>query len=78
MPEGLHDLLTGLRDRYGDRLPPLYITENGCSYGDGPDGTGRVADDRRIAFLDGHLRALHRAIEAGVDVRGYFVWSLPG
>ncbi|MFD8199710.1 GH1 family beta-glucosidase [Streptomyces sp. NPDC003470] len=69
VPEGLTELLTGLRDRYGDRLPPVVITENGCSY-EGLD------DQERIAFLDGHVRALHRALEAGVDVRGYFVWSL--
>ncbi|MFE7115511.1 GH1 family beta-glucosidase [Streptomyces sp. NPDC057654] len=69
VPEGLTELLTGYRDRYGDRLPPVYITENGCAY----DG---IADQARIDFLDGHLRALHRAMEAGVDVRGYFVWSL--
>ncbi|MFG2677541.1 GH1 family beta-glucosidase [Streptomyces sp. NPDC048392] len=69
VPEGLTELLTGLGDRYGDRLPPVVITENGCSY--------EGLDDRaRIAYLDGHVRALHRAIEAGVDVRGYFVWSL--
>ncbi|MCW1093927.1 GH1 family beta-glucosidase [Streptomyces sp. RS2] len=69
VPEGLTELLTGFRDRYGDRLPPVVITENGCSY--------EGVDDRdRIAYLDGHVRALHRAIEAGVDVRGYFVWSL--
>lgn len=69
VPEGLTELLTGFRERYGDRLPPIVITENGCSY----EG---VDDQRRIAYLDGHLRALHRAVEAGVDVRGYFVWSL--
>ncbi|GGX60228.1 GH1 family beta-glucosidase [Streptomyces anandii] len=69
VPEGLTELLTGFRDRYGDRLPPVVITENGCSY-EGPDDTDR------IAYLDGHIRALHRAVEAGVDVRGYFVWSL--
>ena len=69
VPEGLTELLTGFRDRYGDRLPPVVITENGCS-GDGLD------DRHRITYLDGHLRALHRALEAGVDVRGYFVWSL--
>ncbi|AKZ55631.1 Thermostable beta-glucosidase B [Streptomyces ambofaciens ATCC 23877] len=69
VPEGLTELLTGLSDRYGDRLPPIVITENGCSY--------EGLDDRdRIAYLDGHVRALHRALEAGVDVRGYFVWSL--
>jgi beta-glucosidase len=69
VPEALTELLTGYRDRYGDRLPPVVITENGCSY-EGLD------DQERIAYLDGHVRALHRALEAGVDVRGYFVWSL--
>ncbi|MEU9119560.1 GH1 family beta-glucosidase [Streptomyces sp. NPDC048506] len=69
VPAALTELLTGFRDRYGDRLPPVVITENGCSY-EGLD------DRERIAFLDGHLRALHAAVDAGVDVRGYFVWSL--
>ncbi|MFE2170053.1 GH1 family beta-glucosidase [Streptomyces sp. NPDC059447] len=77
VPDGLRELLTTLRERYGDRLPPLYITENGCSYGDGPDpDTGRVEDARRIAYHDGHLRALHQAMAEGVDVRGYFIWSI--
>ncbi|GAB2752066.1 GH1 family beta-glucosidase [Streptomyces bullii] len=69
VPEGLTELLVGFHERYGEKLPPVVITENGCSY----EG---VDDRERIAFLDGHIRALHRAIEAGVDVRGYFVWSL--
>jgi beta-glucosidase len=69
VPEGLTELLTTFRDRYGDRLPPIVITENGCSY----EG---VDDQERIAYLDGHVRALHEAAEAGVDIRGYFVWSL--
>ncbi|WP_327717003.1 GH1 family beta-glucosidase [Streptomyces sp. NBC_00490] len=69
VPEALTELLTGFRERYGDRLPPVVITENGCSY----EG---IHDRARIDYLDGHLRALHRAVEAGVDVRGYFVWSL--
>ncbi|MBN0048272.1 beta-glucosidase [Streptomyces actuosus] len=69
VPEALTELLTGLAERYGDRLPPVVITENGCS-GEGID------DQDRIAYLDGHLRALHRAMAAGVEVRGYFVWSL--
>jgi beta-glucosidase len=72
VPDGLRELLVGLRDRYGDALPPVLVTENGCSARDEP---GRP-DLERIAYLDGHLRALHRAVEAGVDVRGYFVWSL--
>ncbi|GAA2524330.1 GH1 family beta-glucosidase [Streptomyces sp. NPDC000678] len=69
VPEALTELLTAFRTRYGDRLPPVVVTENGCSY-EGLD------DQDRITYLDGHLRALHRALEAGVDVRGYFVWSL--
>ncbi|WP_328976355.1 GH1 family beta-glucosidase [Streptomyces canus] len=69
VPQGLTELLTTFHERYGDRLPPVVITENGCSY----EG---VDDQDRIAYLDGHIRALHQAVEAGVDVRGYFVWSL--
>ncbi|WP_405747108.1 GH1 family beta-glucosidase [Streptomyces canus] len=69
VPQGLTELLTAFHERYGDRLPPVVITENGCSY----EG---VDDQDRIAYLDGHIRALHQAVEAGVDVRGYFVWSL--
>ncbi|MCH0559131.1 GH1 family beta-glucosidase [Streptomyces sp. MUM 16J] len=69
VPEALTELLCGFRERYGARLPPIIITENGCS-GEGVDDQGR------IAYLDAHLRALHTALEAGVDVRGYFVWSL--
>jgi beta-glucosidase len=76
VPDGLADLLLQLRERYGAALPPVYVTENGCSYPDVQDASGAVDDPDRIAYLDGHLRALHRAMEAGVDVRGYFVWSI--
>ncbi|GHD30360.1 GH1 family beta-glucosidase [Streptomyces galbus] len=69
VPEALTELLTTFKARYGDRLPPVVITENGCSY----DG---IDDQERIAYLDAHIRALHDAHTAGVDVRGYFVWSL--
>ena len=51
-------------------------TENGCSYGDGPDERGVVNDRRRIDFYRGYLAAVHRAIEDGADVRGYHAWSL--
>jgi len=70
------ELLVSRRDRYSAALPPVWITENGCSVEDtvGPDGT--VPDQPRIRYLDSHLRAVHDAITAGVDVRGYLVWSL--
>jgi len=57
-------------------LPPLYITENGCSQDDAVDPDGMVRDHGRIDYLDGHLRAIHAAIGAGIDVRGYFQWTL--
>ena len=76
VPEGLTDLLVGLRDRYGDALPPIMITENGCSTDDTVDADGHIRDAARIEYLDGHLRAVHAAITAGVDVRGYLTWSL--
>jgi beta-glucosidase len=67
VPDGLRELLESLKARYGTALPPVYITENGCSY-EGLD------DQERIAYLDGHIAAMRRARD--VDVRGYFVWSL--
>jgi beta-glucosidase len=76
VPGALTDLLVGLRDRYGAALPPIYVTENGATYPDTVDSDGRVSDPDRIGYLDGHLRALRAAMDAGVDVRGYFVWSL--
>jgi len=74
-PDGLRQLLVRLRDDY-PMLPPVHITENGAAYDDVVAADGTVQDTERIAYLDGHLRALHQAIEQGVDVRGYFVWSL--
>lgn len=80
VPEALTEVLVSLREEHGDALPPIVITENGASYPDevveGDDGGRRVHDPERIAYLDGHIRAVHDAIERGVDVRGYLVWSL--
>ncbi|TDD91353.1 GH1 family beta-glucosidase [Actinomadura rubrisoli] len=75
-PDGLLSLLRTLDERYSTRLPPLYITENGCSFPDevGPDGT--VDDVDRIGFLYAHIAAMRTAVDEGVDVRGYFAWSL--
>ncbi len=69
------DLLVWIRDEYGD--VPLYVTENGAATADPPQPIGGiVADPLRQAYLHDHLRAVRQAIEAGVDVRGYFAWSL--
>jgi beta-glucosidase len=69
VPDGLTDLLLDLhRDHPG---LPLYITENGAAY---PDLSHDDAD--RVSFMDAHLRAAHAAIEQGVQLRGYFYWSL--
>jgi beta-glucosidase len=74
-PDTLRDLLERIAGDYPGT--PLLVTENGAAYSAGPDAEGsRVADDERIRYLDGHLRAAHAAITAGVDLRGYFVWSL--
>jgi beta-glucosidase len=76
IPAGLTELLVLLKERYGDALPPVYITENGCSADDQVNDQGTVADDARISYLDGHIRAVHEAVAGGVDVRGYFIWTL--
>ncbi|WP_030913453.1 GH1 family beta-glucosidase [Streptosporangium amethystogenes] len=76
VPDGLRELLVGLRARYGDALPPVYVTENGCSQPDEPAPDGTVDDQARIDFLDGHIGAVEQARAEGVDVRGYYVWSL--
>jgi beta-glucosidase len=73
-PDGFTSLLVRLHTDYPN-MPPLYITENGCAYDD-PVRDGHCADPRRIEYLDLHLRALKDAIDDGVDVRGYYQWSL--
>ncbi|QGZ59000.1 GH1 family beta-glucosidase [Paraburkholderia acidiphila] len=72
-PEGLTELLTNLNAEY--KLPPIFITENGCAAKDVLEN-GRVQDTDRIRFLDLHLAALSDAAQQGVDVAGYFAWSM--
>ena len=76
VPTGLRDVLLRIGAEYGDALPPLWVTENGCSFGTEPDANGRIADTERISYLDQHIRAVAEAIDAGADVRGYLIWSL--
>jgi beta-glucosidase len=73
-PTGLLDVLVRLRREYGE--VPLFVTENGAAYPDRPTPDGRIPDLDRIAYLHAHLAAAHQAISEGVDLRGYFVWSL--
>lgn len=73
--QGLTDILVWVRDRYGDI--PLYVTENGAAFYDPPTvPAGGVRDPLRVDYLRRHLRAIHAAIAQGVDVRGYYLWSL--
>jgi beta-glucosidase len=74
-PDGLREVLVGLKERHPS-LPPVYITENGAALPDPVPADGQVHDPVRVDYLHRHLVALHEAIAAGVDVRGYFVWTL--
>ena len=74
-PSGLYDALTWVRRRYGN--VPLLVTENGAAFYDPPVADGPLVEDPlRVAYLAAHIGAVRRAIGDGVDVRGYFVWSL--
>jgi beta-glucosidase len=72
-PQGLLETL--LRIHNGYPRVPLMVTENGAAFDDQVGADGAVHDPDRLRFLDGHLRAAHAAIQRGVDLRGYFVWS---
>ncbi len=73
-PQGLYELLTRIQNDYDP--PALYITENGCAFEDTINAQGRINDERREAYLREHFIQAHRAIQDGVRLRGYFVWSL--
>ncbi len=73
-PQGLRDLLLEFRQRY-PTLPPIHITENGMA-SDDHVRDGRVHDEQRVRYFNSHLAAVDEAMRQGVDVRGYFAWSL--
>jgi beta-glucosidase len=77
-PQGLVDLLVKMKAQYGEgelSLPPVWITENGMAVADTIEN-GQVNDTPRIDYVRTHLEALKTAMDQGVDVRGYFLWSL--
>ena len=73
-PDGLTELLVRLHEEYVE--VPIYITENGRAVYDYVDPEGEVDDRERVSYLDDHFRAAHDAMQQGVDLRGYLVWSL--
>ncbi len=74
-PQGLTDTLVWMKQNYGDL--PIYITENGSAFYDPPNAAdGKIDDPLRIDYLKKHLNAVRAAIAQGVDVRGYYAWSL--
>jgi len=73
-PQGLQDALVWFTKTYGRK--PIYITENGAAYpGEKPGSDGWLHDKKRVSYLNGHVGALRGAIDHGVDLKGYFVWS---
>ena len=77
VPGGLRDVLVQQKARYGDALPPVMVTENGVAFPDTlvEEPTPHVDDPRRVDYLRTHIAAVGEAVDAGVDVRGFFVWS---
>ena len=73
-PDGLYDLLMRIHRDYGS--PALMVTENGAACRDVVDAEGRVHDEERVRFMDGHIRAALRARDAGAKLEAYFAWSL--
>ena len=73
-PESFYKLLMRINNDYS--LNKLYITENGCSYNNGPDKNKIIRDNKRIDYHSSHLLSLKKAINNGVPCDGYFAWSL--
>ncbi len=72
--DGFYELLVRLHKDYQPKA--IYITENGACYNDEPDHFGQINDQRRIQYLDAHISRMAEALQVGVPVKGYFVWSL--
>jgi len=73
-PRGLYDILAYVHQHY--EVPALYITENGAAFDDRLEEDGCVHDERRVRYLQEHFRQAERAVQAGIPLKGYFVWTL--
>ena len=73
-PESLYKMLGRLYFDYD--FPAIYITENGAAYVDEVSADGEVHDPKRVSYYERHLEQVHRALEAGIPMKGYFAWSL--
>ncbi|MBX3088720.1 MAG: beta-glucosidase [Cryobacterium sp.] len=74
-PEYLSVALNEMSERYGEAMPPIYITEGGVSYPDARSANGRFHDDRRIDYLAEHLAIAFNGAP-GIEVKGFYIWSL--
>lgn len=72
-PKGFSDVLRDLHQRY--TLPPMYICENGAATDDKVEN-GEVNDTQRVRYFQSHLNEVDACVRDGVDIRGYFAWSL--
>jgi beta-glucosidase len=73
-PVGMYDLLMFLHKNY--KGTKLIITENGAAFDDSVNSSGKVEDKKRLGYLNGYIEQVHRAIQDGVNLKGYYVWSL--
>jgi beta-glucosidase len=73
-PDSLYAMIKRIADDYPGK--PIYVTENGCSYGDAPDEKGVVDDQRRIDYYRGYIGGVARAMAEGAPVKSYFAWTL--
>jgi beta-glucosidase len=74
IPYGIYNLTSDIAKRYGN--PDMYITENGCAYTDGFTHDKKIHDYRRIDYMKRHLKWCEMVVEKGVNLKGYFHWSL--
>jgi beta-glucosidase len=72
-PQALFEQLLELKNDYGN--PIVFVTENGAAYKDEVTSQG-ILDGQRIRYLEQHLQEVYKAIQAGANIKGYFVWTL--